>query len=92
MKFRVKRKAPAVINELMTVIANFDREGITTYLDEWRSYDYMRGNEVTIHIGNQQFSGVVQGVDENGMLLLRHNNGKTKAYASGEVSFSATEK
>ena len=79
--------AAAVINELMTVIANFDRNGITTYLDEWRSYDCMQGNEATVFIGNQQFSGIVQGVDDNGLLLLKHNDGEMKAYASGEVSF-----
>lgn len=80
--------AASFINELMIVIANFDIDGITTYLDAWRSYDCMQGNQATVHIGNQQFSGVVQGVDKNGLLLLTHNDGKMKAYASGEVSFS----
>lgn len=80
--------AASVLNELMTILVNFDRDGITAYLDEWRSYDCLQGNDATVHIGNRQFSGVVEGVDDSGMLLIKHDNGKIKAYTSGEVSFN----
>lgn len=78
----------SVLNELMTVLAKFDIDGITAYLDEWRSYDCLQGYDATVHIGNRQFSGRVEGVDDSGMILIKHDNGKIKAYASGEVSFN----
>lgn len=83
--------AASVLNELMTVLAKFDSDGINAYLNEWRSYDCLRGNCATVHIGSRQFSGVVEGINDNGMLLIRHDDGKIVPYASGEVSFNPVD-
>ncbi len=82
--------ASAVINELVAVTHLFDRVGITAYLQEWRSYDCMPGAPVTLHMGNRQVAGIVQGIDNNGFLMLKHQDGTTGTYTSGEVSFKAS--
>lgn len=82
--------AAAVINELLAVSHAFDRTGIVSYLQEWRSYDCMVGKAVTLHLGRRQIAGIVQGIDDYGFLKLRHRDGSSQVYTSGEVSFSAS--
>ncbi len=76
-----------LLNQLMPVIANFEEDTLSNYLDDWRMYDCMKGKEVDIYIGEHSFSGIVEGIDENGLLLLSDKDGKLKTFASGEVSF-----
>ncbi len=79
--------AAGLLNQLMPTIANFEDDTLKSYLDEWRGYDCMQGNKVDIYMGKHVFTGVVEGIDNDGLLLLSHEQGKVKAYASGEVSF-----
>ena len=77
-----------LINELFQVLATYETASINTYLNEWRSYDCLKGKPATLYIGERQYQGVVEGVDDQGLLLLKDAAGSIKAYASGEVSFS----
>lgn len=80
--------AGALLNHLLPVIAEYERVGIKAYLDEWRSCDCLSGKSVTLFIGQQQFEGTVQGIDDNGMLLIERPDGSVQTFASGEVSFN----
>jgi BirA family biotin operon repressor/biotin-[acetyl-CoA-carboxylase] ligase len=80
--------AGIIINQLLPVIAGFEAEGIKTYLNEWRGYDCLIHKSATVYIANQPFTGIVQGIDDNGMLLIKRPDGKVQTFASGEVSFS----
>ncbi len=80
--------AGTLLNQLLPVIAEFEENGITMYLDEWRNYDCLKGKTATLFIGQHSHEGTVKGIDDQGLLLLTHPDGGTKAYASGEVSFS----
>jgi BirA family transcriptional regulator, biotin operon repressor / biotin---[acetyl-CoA-carboxylase] ligase len=80
--------AGSLLNQLILVIAAFEESGITGYLDEWRSYDCLKGKPATLFLGQHSYEGIVNGIDDQGLLLLTHPDGSTKAYASGEVSFS----
>jgi len=77
-----------LINEMLLVTKDYTQKTFSEYTDEWRSYDCMRGKQVDVFIGKQTISGSVQGIDDNGLLLLEDNTGKVARYASGEVSFS----
>lgn len=79
--------AAALINELLPTLAEFDAVGISAYLNEWRSYDCMRGKAVSLFIGNECRDGIVAGIDDRGLLLLQQQDGTVRAFASGEVSF-----
>ncbi len=80
--------AASLINELISIIATYDTVEFNSYLDEWRSYDCLKGKMAKLYIGTKQLEGEVVGIDDQGMLLLKDKSGKIKAYASGEVSFS----
>jgi len=82
--------AGTLLNHLLPVIAEFENTGIQAYLDEWRSYDCLSGKSATLFIGQQQFDGIVQGIDDSGMLLIERPDGHVQAFASGEVSFNSS--
>lgn len=81
------RLAAVLLNHLTPVIADFDKQGLDRYLTEWRAYDCMQGKAVDISVGRQNFQGVVEGIDDHGMLLVRDCDQQLKTFASGEVSF-----
>jgi len=85
---KIRNKLAAVLlNHLMPMIANFEQDTLEPYLAEWRGYDCMKGQEVNIYMGHKVFTGVVDGIDNNGMLLLANEQGEINTFASGEVSF-----
>lgn len=86
VKIRTKLAAE-LLNYLMPTIANFEEDTLERYLDEWRTYDCMKGNEVNIYMGQNVFTGVIEGIDNDGYLLLADEQGVVKKFASGEVSF-----
>jgi BirA family biotin operon repressor/biotin-[acetyl-CoA-carboxylase] ligase len=79
--------ATMLLNQLMPIIANFEQDTFASYVDEWREYDCMQGKAVKIFQGKQVFDGIVQGIDDSGLLLLENEDGNIKTFASGEVSF-----
>jgi BirA family biotin operon repressor/biotin-[acetyl-CoA-carboxylase] ligase len=78
-----------VLNEILSVLNGYEIVGIKAYVDEWRSYDCLKGVLATLFIGQQQITGIIQGIDDNGLLLMEKTDGILRAFASGEVSFSA---
>jgi BirA family biotin operon repressor/biotin-[acetyl-CoA-carboxylase] ligase len=84
------RLAGTLLNHLLPVIAEFENTGIQAYLDEWRCYDCLSGKSATLFIGQQQFDGIVRGIDDSGMLLIERPDGAVQTFASGEVSFSGS--
>lgn len=82
--------AGTLLNHLLPVIAEYENAGIKAYLDEWCGYDCLSGKPATLFIGQQQFEGIVQGIDDNGMLLIERPDGSVQTFASGEVSFNGS--
>lgn len=77
-----------LINEFIGIITTYDTMEFNAYLDEWRSYDCLKGKMATLYIGDQKIQGEMKGIDDQGMLLLKDISGKITAYGSGEVSFN----
>lgn len=78
----------ALMNQLLPLLVEFERTPLTTYLNAWRQYDCMRGKAVTVLLYNQVIQGVVEGINDEGLLLLQDEHGKTHAFTSGEISFN----
>ena len=80
-----------LLNHLFAVLADFEQQGIQAYLNEWRSYDCLQGLPATVLIAQNSIEGIVQGVDDNGLLLLKRHDGLIQTFASGEVSLRRIE-
>lgn len=79
--------AAEMINQLLEVLTGFEQAGLAAYQEEWRKYDCLRGEWASVFIGTQQFEGTLEGIDKQGFLLMRDENQRLRAFASGEVSF-----
>ncbi len=84
---QISRNAIAadIISEQHSMLVAFADTGFARFVDEWRSYDSMRGKQVTVRIGPEVFSGVAAGIGADGALLLKEN-GRTRQIVSGEVT------
>ena len=80
--------AGTVLDHILSIINGFEAVGIKDYLDEWRSYNCLKGHTATLFVGQQQVEGIVEGIDDNGLLLIKRSDGSIQAFASGEVSFN----
>ena len=81
------RLCAVILNHLMPTLAVFENDTLESYLDDWRRYDCMKGKHVKIYRGQQVFTGVVEGINNHGLLLLTDEKGELQTFASGEVSF-----
>ncbi|NOT84420.1 MAG: bifunctional biotin--[acetyl-CoA-carboxylase] ligase/biotin operon repressor BirA [Methylococcaceae bacterium] len=78
----------ALLNALIPVLAEFEHTALLDYLQEWRGYDCMLNKTVTVLLHNQTLSGMVKGINDQGLLLLQDPQDKLQAFASGEISFN----
>ena len=82
--------AGTLLDHILSITNGFEAVGIKAYLDEWRRYDCLKGKLATLFIGQQEIEGIVEGIDDNGLLLIKKLDGAIHAFASGEVSFNAS--
>jgi BirA family biotin operon repressor/biotin-[acetyl-CoA-carboxylase] ligase len=80
--------AASLISHVIHACQDFDRLGLAPFLDEWQSLDAYVGQQVIIHLPNDQLQGVVKGVDHTGALLLEQGN-EIRRFLSGEISLRA---
>ena len=76
-----------LIEQLLDIIAHYTEQSFAQYRDEWRQFDCMPGQQVSLCMGNRKIDGIVQGINDDGLLLLKTQNGQVQSFASGEVSF-----
>lgn len=79
-----------LLNELMPLLANFEKSGFSVYRDRWLHLDAFYNKDVAIMLGDTVVLGVATGVDETGALLLKTETG-LQAFSGGEVSLRIAE-
>jgi len=82
------RLLAAVLNELLPLAADFERQGFNHWRDEWLSLDAFNGAAVVLNTGSAQLGGIARGVDERGALQLETTTGVQSVYG-GEISLRA---
>ena len=76
-----------ILNDLIPVVEGFEKTGLKPYLDEWRRWDCVCGELVTLSFGSSKVRGEVSGITDDGLLIIRDQKGELSNFASGEVSF-----
>jgi BirA family biotin operon repressor/biotin-[acetyl-CoA-carboxylase] ligase len=77
--------ARAVLERVLQGLAAFAAQGWPAFAEAWRAFDGLRGERVTVHDTNP-WTGIAEGVDAFGHLLLRTADGTVHAVSAGEVS------
>lgn len=67
--------AAAYLSHLDTWLRRYRERGIAPVLDAWRERDVLTGRHVVASLGEEEFDGLVQGLDGDGRLVLRSPSG-----------------
>ena len=79
-----------VAKNLKTKLRDFEKHGLTPFLNDWQRLDNFVNRPVKLLIGDNVIRGVAKGINEQGALLLEQN-GETKAFIGGEISLRSDE-
>lgn len=80
----------AILNQLAQDLPRFEQQGFSAFQEAWNQRDGLKGQAVNLLVGKDTITGVAQGVDEKGALLLDHE-GVVHSYHAGEVSMRKIE-
>ena len=83
----VNREAAAVIAALFRAWEQFE-EGTwsRSFRKLWASYDVLAGKSVRVGLRGDPVAGIVDGIDDEGSLILRTGGGRKAVVSSGEVT------
>jgi BirA family biotin operon repressor/biotin-[acetyl-CoA-carboxylase] ligase len=76
-----------LLDELLSMLVRFEREGFAGFRDAWMELDALRGRPARVLAGHGAISGTARGVDAEGALLLE-SGGRMQRFVSGEVSLA----
>ncbi len=84
---RIERNvvAETILISIFNMLITYAAEGFSAASSQWAEYDLLRGKDVNVNTGEDVISGRMQGVDENGALLLVNAKGQQRFF-SGDVS------
>jgi BirA family biotin operon repressor/biotin-[acetyl-CoA-carboxylase] ligase len=77
--------AGAIIDELLSMLVDFEREGFAPFRGAWTALDVLRDRPAQVLTGEDVISGTARGVDAHGALRLERD-GRMHEFVSGEVS------
>jgi BirA family biotin operon repressor/biotin-[acetyl-CoA-carboxylase] ligase len=77
--------AGALIDELLSMLVGFEREGFAAFRDAWSALDALRDRPAQVLMTDQRLVGTARGVDAQGALRLERD-GRIQEFVSGEVS------
>ncbi len=87
----LNRLAAALIGRVLLAFQAFaEGEHLKTFADLWHRYDLLRGRTITLLEGGRRHHGTVTGLDDEGALLLRDEQGKVHRFRAGEVTMEKT--
>jgi BirA family biotin operon repressor/biotin-[acetyl-CoA-carboxylase] ligase len=82
--------AGAILDELLSMLGQFELEGFAAFRDAWTALDALNGRPAQVVIGDTTISGTARGVDQEGALLLETGD-RVQRFVSGEASLRVIE-
>jgi BirA family biotin operon repressor/biotin-[acetyl-CoA-carboxylase] ligase len=77
--------AGAILDELLSMLAEYEQFGFSAFRDAWSGLDALRGRRAQVMVGETATLGIARGVDVDGALLLE-TAGQMQRFHSGEAS------
>jgi BirA family biotin operon repressor/biotin-[acetyl-CoA-carboxylase] ligase len=84
------RIAGTCLDELLSMLVQFERVGFAAFRDEWAALDALNGRPVYVQMGEKRAVGIARGADLDGALLLEVD-GQLQRFVSGEASLRLIE-
>jgi len=80
----------ALLNELLPLINDFEKEGFSPWREPWQAHDAHAGKPVVLTTGTEKLAGIARGVNERGALQLETTLGLQSIFG-GEISLRVSE-
>ena len=80
----------AILDELLSMLGEFEREGFAAFREAWTALDALAGRPVRVLLAADAVCGRSRGVDRDGALLLETEDG-VRRFVSGEASLRLIE-
>jgi BirA family biotin operon repressor/biotin-[acetyl-CoA-carboxylase] ligase len=77
--------AGAILDELLSMLSEYERFGFSAFRDAWTGLDALQGRQAQVMVGDKATQGIARGVDVDGALLLETGDQMQRFY-SGEAS------
>ena len=76
----------ALLDALLPMLARFERDGLSAFLPAWRRHDRLAGRAIRVHEAGAVHDGIALGVDDDGALRMRGEDGGERRVHAGEAS------
>jgi BirA family biotin operon repressor/biotin-[acetyl-CoA-carboxylase] ligase len=80
--------AAALITEMVLGLQQFERQGFTSFVTEWRSSDALVGKPVQVKLDSGIVCGHARGIDADGALCVQTKDGLER-FTTGDASVRA---
>lgn len=80
------RLVAALLSALLPALDAFDAGGLAPFLPRYAALDALAGQAVTVHAANGALQGRAIGLDGDGALRVRLDDGTERSFHAGEVS------
>jgi BirA family biotin operon repressor/biotin-[acetyl-CoA-carboxylase] ligase len=77
--------AGAILDELLSMLLQYERFGFAAFRDAWTALDGLSGRQAKVLVGETAIHGIARGVDSDGALLLETGD-RMQRFVSGEAS------
>jgi BirA family biotin operon repressor/biotin-[acetyl-CoA-carboxylase] ligase len=81
--------AGAILDELLSMLLQYERYGFAAFRDAWTALDGLNGRPAQVIVGQSSILGIARGVDADGALLLETPD-RLQRFVSGEASLRLT--
>lgn len=91
-RLNLNRLLATVLFELLAAADEFIAGDVTSKLTElWPTVDGIAGQTVAVRSGNRDWRGQVLGINADGALLLKTEDGKTQPFHAGEITLGSEQ-
>ncbi len=79
-----------MIKTLHQVLDDYELSGMTGFVERWNRLDNFIGRKVKLIMGSREITGISQGINEQGAVILETDNG-LETFIGGEISLRKSE-
>lgn len=78
--------AAELINNLYVYLSQFEKEGLSFFMQEWTEADSLFGKTIAVENKGEEIAGCAQGINSQGQLLMKLIDGTVRSFSSGYTS------
>lgn len=75
-----------IIKNLLDYLNKFDHHGLSIFVNEWMKADYLMNQKIILRTLSHSIEGVAKGINHQGHLLVKLEDGLIKPFSSGDAS------